>query len=662
MFFAMRMLACYSILDARRTVASDDAFVRFVHDATTLLFPPIRVSAHLCHAQQEEAVSLSRAMSRSLLAHEIHQDFDGFDERVRHTVDHRVLYVLDLDCEYAIRLLRAANASGMFVAPIRWLLLQDPRIRDQPINQITETFQSMAVLPDSDVLLARRLRDDFMEIRSIYRPSPYRQVILEDRGNWTADRGVRAKNLEPASRRRRNLQQTPLRSCLVMTDPDTINHLTDYENKHIDPITKANYPWILNIVDRMNATVSFRIANTWGYRDENGSWSGMIGMLQRREIDIGGTGTFFVKERIGVVDYLQLYTQTRSTFIFRQPLLSTVRNIFTLPFQRSVWIAIGVFLLLVLVLLYISSKWEYRQARSEYWEALNPAEQTISDNLMVVLGAVAQQGYYYEPHRVPPRIVTMMLLIAALSLYASYTANIVALLQSTTDSIKTVTDLFHSPLKLGAQDVVYNRYYFKSFQDPVRRAIVDQRIEPKGQKGSWMTMQEGVGRIRSELFAFHGERGTAYKIMQETFREEEKCGITEINFLNLLYPLMVMEIQSPYREIVRNAALLMQETGLKYREEYRLYTNKPQCQGQTGFISIGFTECYFALVSMGYGTLLSLAVLVFEHLWHRRHKYMHGTRAGEDEDNHDDVVWNVVSPEKFSIGSREEIDTIEAIH
>lgn len=82
---------------------------------------------------------------------------------------------------------------------------------------------------------------------------------------------------------------------------------------------------------------------------------------------------------------------------------------------------------------------------------------------------------------------------------------------------------------------------------------MDQKIEPKGQKGNWMTIQEGVGRIRSELFALHGERGTAYKIMQETYREDEKCGITEINFLNVLYPLMVMEIQSPYREIVRNA-------------------------------------------------------------------------------------------------------------
>lgn len=54
-----------------------------------------------------------------------------------------------------------------------------------------------------------------------------------------------------------------------------------------------------------------------------------------------------------------------------------------------------------------------------------------------------------------------MLLLAALSLYTSYTANIVALLQSTTDSIKTLADLLHSPLKCGSHDIVYNRYYFK---------------------------------------------------------------------------------------------------------------------------------------------------------------------------------------------------------
>lgn len=54
-----------------------------------------------------------------------------------------------------------------------------------------------------------------------------------------------------------------------------------------------------------------------------------------------------------------------------------------------------------------------------------------------------------------------MLLIASLSLYTSYTANIVALLQSTTDSIKTLSDLLHSSITLGVLDIVYYRYFFK---------------------------------------------------------------------------------------------------------------------------------------------------------------------------------------------------------
>lgn len=193
-------------------------------------------------------------------------------------------------------------------------------------------------------------------------------------------------------------------------------------------------------------------------------------------------------------------------------------------------------------------------------------------------------GYSYEPYRVPSRIVTLMLLLAALNLYASYTANIVALLQSTTDSIRTIADLFYSPLKLGAQDVVHVRHYLKvggprireeshllqpglptrpsnnvrlpifsqSFQDPLRKAIVE-KIEPKGHNSSWLPVEEGVRRVKDELFAFHSELGAFYKIMQETYREEEKCGITEIDILNMLYPLLVIPTRSPYLEIVKNA-------------------------------------------------------------------------------------------------------------
>ncbi|XP_011063704.1 PREDICTED: glutamate receptor ionotropic, kainate 4-like [Acromyrmex echinatior] len=564
-------------------------------------------------------------MSNHYLAHCIH-NFVDLKERIYNNLEHQNLYVLDLNCDYAIKILRQAHSKKMFIAPMKWLLLQDRRMLIDNAN-ITftydnlEIFEDLAIYPDSDVVFVRRFDSDFLQLTSVYRPSPQRTVIWENRGNWTIKNGLQMSTFDVASARRRNLQQSHLKSCLVMTNPDTINHLTDFKYNMIDPITKVNYIWILHLVNRMNATISFDISNNWG-RNNNGSWDGMIGMLQRHEIDIGGTSMYMMANRIHILEYIQLYTRTGLCFVFRRPLLSTIKNIFTLPFQRNVWIATGIFLVLVFCLLYMSMKWEHYRGTSKksaaYWNQLNISKPTIIDNLLVILGAFAQQGYSYEPYRIPSRIVTLMLLLTSLSLYAAYTANIVALLQTTTDSIKTLSGLLHSPLTLGVQDIVFNRNYFKTFQDPIRKAIVEQKVEPKGHKPNWMSLEEGVRRIRNEPFAFHGIRSPMYHIMQNTYQEEEKCGLTEIDYLNEIYPIIAIAKKSPYLEIIKNGALKLREYGLMYRDEYRIYIKKPTCSSQTGFITIGFTECYFAIITMGYGALFSIIIFTLELLWHKR--------------------------------------------
>lgn len=66
-----------------------------------------------------------------------------------------------------------------------------------------------------------------------------------------------------------------------------------------------------------------------------------------------------------------------------------------------------------------------------------------------------------------------------------------------------------------------------------------------------MSIEEGVCHIKNELFAFHGEIGTIYQLMQETYLEEEKCGLAEIDYLNVWYPLLVIQKQSSYSEIIK---------------------------------------------------------------------------------------------------------------
>lgn len=78
----------------------------------------------------------------------------------------------------------------------------------------------------------------------------------------------------------------------------------------------------------------------------------------------------------------------------------------------------------------------------------------------MAFGAVCQQGSNYIPRTIPGRIATIMLFTSLMFLYSSYSANIVALLQSSSTSIQTLDDLLHSRLQVGVDDTVFNRFYF----------------------------------------------------------------------------------------------------------------------------------------------------------------------------------------------------------
>jgi hypothetical protein len=80
--------------------------------------------------------------------------------------------------------------------------------------------------------------------------------------------------------------------------------------------------------------------------------------------------------------------------------------------------------------------------------------------ILFTLISLPLSGSKLEARGISGRIISVMLYIAVIFLYTSYSACIVALLQSTTDSIQNLEDLYQSGMGLGVFDVVYNRHYF----------------------------------------------------------------------------------------------------------------------------------------------------------------------------------------------------------
>ncbi|XP_026475937.1 glutamate receptor ionotropic, NMDA 1-like [Ctenocephalides felis] len=377
-------------------------------------------------------------------------------------------------------------------------------------------------------------------------------------------------------------------------------------DKHIDTITKAAYKLSNHLLDIVNATKIYTMVPSWGYKDPNsvGGWNGMLGQLHRGEADIG-TPLFLTTDRVSLIEYISMTTPTQARFVFRAPPLSYVQNLYLLPFDRGVWLASLIFILLMIFVISCTSMLETDE-NTGVWI-------TVSNSFLLSLGAICQQSPPKSPRYPAGRIVTLFLFVAVMFLYTSYTANIVSLLQARTYSIRTLKDLLKSPLKIGVDDIVYNHYYFSTATDPVRKEIYEKKVAPKNKKPNFFSQQDGINKMRQGLFAFHMERGAGYKVVSETFYEDEKCGLMEIDFLKFNDPWMPVQKRSPYKEIFKVNMFKIRESGIQSREIALHYTKKPVCTtGGASFVSVGLVDCYFAGFLLAAGIAISICILVIE--------------------------------------------------
>lgn len=180
-------------------------------------------------------------------------------------------------------------------------------------------------------------------------------------------------------------------------------------------------------------------------------------------VSFSGNSVFVTLDRLDVVDFIASTSSTNIKFIFKAPPLSYVTNIFTLPFDKQVWYCSYVILILIFGILYLIVWWEWHdpifiKTIEDTDDILRPK---MFDIIMAEIGSVTQQGSDKEPKSLAGRIGTILTLLVLMFLYTSYSANIVALLQSTDENIRSLEDLLNSRIGIGVEDIVYSYYYFQ---------------------------------------------------------------------------------------------------------------------------------------------------------------------------------------------------------
>ncbi|XP_042900765.1 probable glutamate receptor [Parasteatoda tepidariorum] len=74
--------------------------------------------------------------------------------------------------------------------------------------------------------------------------------------------------------------------------------------------------------------------NSYGSKDAFGNWTGMIGMLVRKEVDMAFSYIIITEERSSVVDFSVPYYNLEKTFLMNHASFLPKTAAFTYPFSR----------------------------------------------------------------------------------------------------------------------------------------------------------------------------------------------------------------------------------------------------------------------------------------------------------------------------------------
>lgn len=421
---------------------------------------------------------------------------------------------------------------------MHWLILRN----DSQLENF-EDLEMFGFFQNSDIVMASFDQNNNVRLLDVYKLLSKNNftTTLVHFGSVSTVPYENLFHLHPKAAKRRNFENKFIRTAIAIAYPTVYTGIDDVKMRHIETYARGHWPLVMNMMQALNFRLNMWQIDNYGWDMGNGTFSGIMGLLQRREVEFGITASFMRPERITLIDRTAETLPFKSRIFFRQPPLPTVTNIFILPFSRGVWLCVLAFI--GLSILAIAAQ-----------KAVTK-KSLLLEGTTTVLGALCQQGHESSMNQgienISARIVFWTVFLSSLFLFTSHSAFIVALLQSPSHAIKTIDDITKSPLQFGSQNMVYNKVYFKEYgatSESIRR-LYQKKVAPQKDEDWFLDVYIGMERVQHKLYAFEVETHAAYKYIGEHFYEYEKCQIDRVELFRLPPVTIPILKNSAFREI-----------------------------------------------------------------------------------------------------------------
>ncbi|KAK9883987.1 hypothetical protein WA026_004923 [Henosepilachna vigintioctopunctata] len=446
------------------------------------------------------------------------------------------------------------------------------------------------------------------DIVDVYNPASQHGGILEYKiiGEYSDMNGYQIQKQDMKYEPRRNLSGVRFNAAVVLPiDIDfPVSEYLNYDgDRVVNAFNRFHARLMLYCRDYFNFTITrIDVLKSWGYLQKNNSFDGLVGALERNEIDFGLSPLLVRPDRLDRIDYGFGTWIFRGAFLFRKPEFSSNFNVFLKPLPFSIWIsALGMFLLSVC--LYKSM--EYGLERN------NSSKEKIGwiDLMFFIVGAISQQGSVIRPYLFSGRMVLLSVITLSYLLYQFYSASIVAYLVMKPPSlVNTPEDLLASNMECRVESTLFIMDFFLRAKDKVTSSLYRKNRRQDSNGSYFISAEVGLRKVMKGGVAFHAELATAYPIMENMFPENIICELQEIDIMGTLKAYCAFREKSPFKEMFSVVVQRLAEVGILRRELNHWHPKKPECLNLSNRVkyNFGLEDLYPAFILLLSGVILSI--------------------------------------------------------
>lgn len=364
-----------------------------------------------------------------------------------------------------------------------------------------------------------------------------------------------------------------------------------------------------------------------GTRNEKGEWNGLIRELIDGRADISVADLTITYERESVVDFTMPFMSLGIGILVKKPTKASPKLFeFMLPLAPEVWIYlitafVGVTLFLFMVARFSPYEWQNpHPCEPEALELSN--DFTMKNTLWFTIGCLMQQGCDIMPGALSTRVMAAAWWFFILILVSSYTANLAAFLTvermdnpiQSADDLAKQTKVLYGCLKSGSTRAFFQRSNYTTY------ARMWSFMESRRAETLLDSNSKGVERVKKGDFAFLMESTTI------EYTVERNCDLNQVGSLldQKGYGIATQQ-DSPYRAVLSEAVLTLQEKGVLHKLKDRWWKEKKdgntscevkEQQKSSGTASeLGLPHVGGVFVVLGIGALISVVICLLEFYW-----------------------------------------------